>query len=116
MTFVTYNGVLSLPGISDRLLGYYLLSLYHHHIFALSMITSACQHELRLLLFVCVCVCVCACGARGGEYILSLVTLSLAKSCICMGKHIRVIYIQQIMRKQDISSTNSAFLISLKYL
>ena len=53
--FVTYNGVLSVPRISDRLLGYYPLSLDHHHIFALIIITSACQHELRLLLFVCVC-------------------------------------------------------------
>ena len=81
MIFVTYNGVLSVPWISDRLLGYYPLSLDHHHIFALIIITSACQHELRLLLFVCLC------GARWGEYILSPVTLSLAESCICMGKH-----------------------------
>ena len=81
--FVTNNGVLSVPGISDRLLGYYYpLSLDHHHLFPLIIITSAWQHELRLLLFVCVCVC----GAGGGEYILSLVTLSLAESCICMGK------------------------------
>ena len=39
------------------------------------------QQELRLLLLVC------ECGAEGREYIFSLVTLSLAASCICMGKH-----------------------------
>ena len=46
----------------------YPLSLDHNHIFALILITSACQHELRLLLFVCVCVCVDAGQGEGSMY------------------------------------------------
>ena len=47
MIFVTCNGVLSQE--------FPTASSVFTHIFALIIITSACQYELRLLLFVCVC-------------------------------------------------------------
>ena len=58
MIFVSCNGVLSQE--------FPTASSVFTHIFALIIITSACQYELRLLLFVCVC------AAGGGEYRLSL--------------------------------------------
>ena len=99
MIFVTYNGVLGVPGISYRLLGYYPLSLDHHHIFALIIITFACQHELRLLL--------------GRERGVDIVTCDTVFDWILnsMGKHTFGLHTIS-NRKQHIISTNSAFFIT----
>ena len=56
----------------------------------------------------------CVCGGRGGEYILSLVTLALAESCICVGKHTFGLHtINKSWESKIIRiSTHSAFFIS----
>ena len=52
------------------------------------------------------------CGGVGGEYILSLLTLALAGSCICMGKHAFGLHTINKSRESKIIiiSTKSAFL------